>query len=95
MPVDGGNAALADPEFGAKMHQFLAEVKAEAAYFALYEGERTGYMFVDITDASQIPGIAEPLFLWLKAAIEIVPVMTPEDLGKAGPSIASAMKKWG
>ena len=38
--------------------------------------------------------IAEPFFIWLKAEIEFYPVMTPEDLGKAGPAIEAAFKKW-
>jgi hypothetical protein len=46
-------------------------------------------------DASQIPAIAEPFFMWLKAEIEFYPVMTPEDLGKGGSAIEAAGKKWG
>ena len=59
------------------------------------DGQRGGYVVLDLADASQIPAIAEPLFLWLSADVEILPVMTPEDLGKAGPAIAAATKKWG
>jgi hypothetical protein len=93
--VDAGNAALKDPEFGKKMQEYLADVKAEAAYFTSVEGQRGGYVILDMADASQIPAIAEPLFLWLNADIEFLPVMTPEDLGKAGAAIAAAAKKWG
>jgi hypothetical protein len=46
-------------------------------------------------EASQMPAIAEPFFIWLKAEIDFIPVMTLEDLGKAGPSIQAAVKKWG
>lgn len=94
-PVEVGNAVLRDPQFGAKLQQYLADVKAEAAYFTTVEGQRGGYIIVHMEDASKIPAIAEPLFLWLKADIEIIPVMVPEDLAKAGPSIEAAMKKWG
>jgi len=45
-------------------------------------------------DASQIPAFAEPFFHWLNAKVEFLPVMLPEDLAKAGPSIATAVKKW-
>jgi hypothetical protein len=94
-PVDAGNAALKDPEFGKKMQEYLADVKAEAAYFTTVDGQRGGYIVLDLADASQIPAIAEPLFQWLSADVEILPVMTPEDLGKASPAIAAATKKWG
>ena len=38
-------------------------------------------------DASQIPAIAEPLLIGLDATVEIHPVMTAEDLGRATPVI--------
>jgi hypothetical protein len=93
--VDAGNAALRDPKFGEKMKQFLTDVKAEAAYFTAVNGQRGCYIVLQMSDASQIPSIAEPLFLWLKADIEFIPVMTPEDLMKGAPGIESAVKKWG
>ncbi len=94
-PTESGNKILSDPNFGSKMQQLLQEIKAEAAYFTTVNGKRGGYIVTNMTDSSQIPAIAEPMFLWLKAELEFMPVMTPEDLGKAGPSIEAAMKKWG
>jgi hypothetical protein len=95
IPTEAGNVALSDPEFGQKMQAVLKEVGAEAAYFTSMEGQRGGYIVVNMEDASQIPAMAEPFFLWLTAKVEFQPVMTLEDLAKAGPSIASAVKKWG
>jgi hypothetical protein len=46
-------------------------------------------------DASEIPTIAEPWFLAFNAAIEIHPVMRPEDLARAGGAIDKAVKKYG
>ena len=94
-PVDAGNAALRDPNFGKKIQQLLKDIKAEAAYFTAVDGQRGGYVVINMDDASKIPAIAEPFFIWLKADIEFFPVMLPEDLGKAGPDIAAAFKKWG
>jgi hypothetical protein len=45
-------------------------------------------------DASQIPAIAEPWFLAFNACIEIHPVMTPDDLAKAGGAINEAVNKY-
>ena len=92
---EAGNNILKDPLFGKKMQDLLKEVKAEAAYFTTICGNRGGFVVVNIDNASQIPAIAEPFFIWLKAEIEFYPVMTPEDLGKAGPAIEAAFKKWG
>jgi hypothetical protein len=44
---------------------------------------------------SQMAAMAEPLFYWLKADVEFIPVMLPQDLAKAGPAIGAAAKKWG
>jgi len=95
MPIDKGNEALRDPQFGQKMNALLTEIKAEAAYFTAVDGQRGGYVILNMNDASEMPGIAEPFFLWLNADLEFFPVMKPEDLAKAGPSIGAAVKKWG
>ena len=50
---------------------------------------------VNIDEASKMPAIAEPLFYWLKADVEFIPVMVPEDLAKAVSAIDAARKKWG
>jgi hypothetical protein len=95
MGLGEGNNALRDPEFGKKMNGLLAEIKAEAAYFTTIDGKRGGYILVNLNEASEMPKIAEPFFLWLDADIQFIPVMTPEDLQKAGPAIGEAVKKWG
>ena len=95
IPIEAGNAALRDPEFGNKMKALLAEIKAEAAYFTTMNGQRGGYIVVDLKDASALPAVAEPFFLWLNADVTAAPVMKPEDLAKAGPAIGAAVTRWG
>ena len=95
MSIEKGNEALKDPQFGHKMNGLLADIKAEAAYFGTINGQRGAYIVLNLNDASEIPAVAEPFFLWLNADIEFIPVMRPEDLGKAGPAIGDVVKKWG
>ncbi len=57
--------------------------------------QRTGFVFLDMQDASQIPAIAEPWFLAFNSQVEIHPVMVPDDLTKAGKAIEQAVKKYG
>ena len=92
MPVEAGNSAAKN---GFKsIPEILKELKPEAAYFYEENGKRTGLLVIDLKDPSQIPGVAEPFFLALNAAVEFHPVMTPEDLKKAAPAIAKAVKKY-
>jgi hypothetical protein len=67
------------------MDPILADLKPEAAYFADDNGKRTGFIFFDLKDTSQIPAIAEPWFLAFDAHIELHPAMNLDDLKKATP----------
>ena len=93
-PVGKGNEEISDPQFGKKMSDLLGEVKAEAAYFTTIGGQRGAYIVVNMSDASEMPAIAEPFFIWLNADVDWFPVMKPEDLAKAGPAIGAAAAKW-
>jgi hypothetical protein len=86
---------MRDPKFGEKMQALLKDLKAEAAYFTTVKGHRGGYIVVNMDDASQMVPMLEPLFFWFKANVKLIPVMLPEDLAKAGPAMAKAIKKWG
>ena len=74
--------------------QFDADLKPEAAYFAADNGKRTGFIFFDLKDASQIPAVAEPWFLAFDAHVEFHPAMNLEDLKKATPGIEKAVKNY-
>jgi hypothetical protein len=93
LPVEPFNSAVRDGSAGAKMRRILEDLKPEAAYFTAVDGHRGGILIIDLPDASKIPTIAEPWFLNFHATCHFSPVMTPEDLGKAG--LEALGKKWG
>jgi hypothetical protein len=96
IPVDAGNAAANAGTLGSTVEQILADLKPEAAYFfADDSGQRSGSIVFDMKDASQIPAVAEPWFLAFNATVSLRPVMSPQDLAKAGPSIGKAAKQYG
>ena len=94
IPVESGNAAAKSGKLGATIQSILADLKPEAVYFTDNNGQRAGFIFLEMKDASEIPAIAEPWFLAFNASIELHPVMVPEDLAKAGGSIENAVKKY-
>ncbi len=92
-PTESGNKLLSDPEFGARLSQLISEMSPEAVYLTPLGGRRGGYVVVNLDDASQIAGYAEPFFHWLNAEVEYIPVMTPEDLSRA--DLEGTIRKWG
>ena len=95
IPVESGNAAAKAGTLGSTIQSILEEQKPEAAYFTDDRGQRTGFLFLQMQDASQIPAIAEPWFLAFNASLEFHPVMIPADLAKASNAIEKAVKKYG
>jgi len=95
IPVEAGNVAAKAGKLGDTIQSILGDLKPEAAYFTDDNGQRTGFLFLEMEDTSQIPAIAEPWFLAFNAAIEFHPVMRPEDLAKASGAIEKAVGKYG
>jgi hypothetical protein len=93
--IEAGNKLARDGTLGTTVQSILEELKPEAAYFLGDKGKRTAFLIVNMDDASQIPAVAEPWFLACNASVEFTPVMTAEDLAKAGPAIEQAVRKYG
>ena len=94
IPVEAGNAAINEGSLPKTIESILADLKPEAAYFAEENGKRTGFIFFDLKDPSQIPGVAEPWFLAFDAHVELRPAMNLDDLKKATPGIEKAVKNY-
>jgi len=96
IPTVEGNAGIVDGSLPATFEKILAELKPEAAYFTDEDGMRTGLLFFDMKDTSEIPKIAEPWMLAFNAKISFRPVMSREDLKAAMPGIQAAVVSfWG
>ncbi len=96
IPVEAGNAAAKAGTLGSTVEKILADLKPEAAYFFPDDnGQRSGSIVFDMKDSSQIPAIAEPWFLAFNAKISLRPVMNPQDLATASPSITKAGQQYG
>jgi len=96
IPVEAGNAAAKAGTLASTCERILADLKPEAAYFfADDNGQRTGSIVFDMKETSQIPAIAEPWFLAFNAQVTFRPVMNPQDLATASPSIGKAVQQFG
>ena len=95
MSTEKANDLARQGKLGSTIQSILADLKPEAAYFLEEDGQRTGLIFFDLAEPSQIPAVAEPWFLAFNARITLRPAMVPEDLGKGAPAIEAAVKKYG
>ena len=68
LPVERGNAAIGDGMIAKTLETIMIQLKPEAAYFGPTDGKRSGMVFFDLAEPSQIVEVVEPLFLNLNAA---------------------------
>ena len=94
IPTESGNAAVRNGSLQSTIKGILEDLKPEAAYFAEENGKRTGYIFFDMKESSQLPTIAEPWFLALNAEITVRPAMNQQDLATAASAMDKAAKSW-
>jgi hypothetical protein len=94
IPVETGNAAAKKGTLGSTIEKIVADMKPEAVYFAEENGLRTGYIFFQMTESSELAAVAEPWFLAFNATLTVKPAMTPKDLAKAAPAIKRAAKSY-
>jgi len=96
IPVEAGNAAAKAGTLGSTVEKILQDLKPEAAYFFVDDnGHRSGSIIFDMKDSSEIPAVAEPWFLAFNAKVSFRPIMNPQDLAKAAPSIGKAADRYG
>jgi hypothetical protein len=81
-PTDSGNKVVQDPNFLTKLEEYMNKVRPEAAYFMPIEGHRAGAFIVNVESNEQLPAMVEPLFQWWGANVDVVPVMTFDELKK-------------
>ncbi len=94
IPTEAGNRAAKEGTLGKTIQRILGEQKPEAAYFVAENGQRCGYLILNIESTSKIPSIAEPWFLAFNASVEMKPAMVIEDLQKASQDIAASVKNY-
>ena len=91
IPVEAGNKAVKDGSLAHLMKGAMGRLKPEASYFRVDNGSRTSLFFFNMQDASQLPVIAEPLFMGMNVSLAMSPVMNADDLQKG---LAEAAKNF-
>jgi hypothetical protein len=86
IPVERGNETAQDGTQLQAIESLVKATNSEAAYFTMIDGERGGYIFFEEADQAQLTRLNEPMLAALDAAIEIVPVLTIDDLKRGLPN---------
>jgi hypothetical protein len=94
IPTESGNQRILDGSLSNTIESILNDLSPEAAYFAEDHGARTGFIFCNLKDESEIPRVVEPFFLAFGAQVELHPAMTLADLKKAAPGFENAVRKF-
>ncbi len=94
IPTEGGNEALKGGRIGKLLPQLMEDLKPEAAYFYPHDGLRAGHFIINMSDSSQIVEVSERIWFALRGSVELVPVMSAEDIQKGLPSVPGIVAKY-
>jgi len=94
IPVNEGNELVKSGKIGQNFHSLIEDFKPEAAYFFPENGQRSGFMIVNMTDSSDLARVAESFWIGLHADISVTPVMNGEDLAKGLDGIEGIIKRY-
>ncbi len=83
-----------DPNLQNRVDTVMGDIRPEATYFTIEDGQRTLYFIVNVDNPEDMPNIAEPLWLSWKADVTFLPAFTPEDMEKAMGVVGEMAKKY-
>ena len=96
IPIDKGNELVRSGEIGNVLQAIVEEHKPEAAYFYPNDaGERAGALVVEMQKGTDLPKIAEALFLGLNARVSMRPCFGLDDMESLGEAIGPVIEKYG
>jgi len=93
MPNEPFNTLIKKGTVGKVLEKILSDLKPEAAYFTLENGERSALLVININRPGDYVKYAEPFFLEFNARINYEIIMSPEELKNSG--IEEIGKKYG
>ncbi|MFC6631766.1 hypothetical protein [Microbulbifer taiwanensis] len=80
IPVDKGNAGVADGSLPAAIEEFVKAANPEAAYFHLSDGKRAATFIFEEKEQAKLVEYNETFFEVMNAEICIQPVLLLEEL---------------
>jgi len=94
IPVNDGNELVKTGKIGQNLHSLMEDFKPEATYFFPENGQRSGFMIINVNDSSDLAKVAESFWFGLRADVTVTPVMNGEDLSKGLGDIEGIIKRY-
>ena len=94
IPLSAGNELVSSGKIGQNFNSLIEQFKPEASYFFAENGQRSGFMVIEMGDSSDLARVAESFWFGLQADISVTPVMNGEDLAKGLGDIDSVVKRY-
>src|SRR5690349_11943818 len=94
IPTESGNDLVASGKIGELFGKLMEDLHPEAVYAYPEAGERGGIIIVNGESGQDVAKLIEPLWLGLGASVELIPVMTGEDLMGVLPSLQEAARRY-
>jgi hypothetical protein len=93
-PTDGGNDIVGSGKIAQIFEKLMADITPEAAYFYSVDGQRGGHVVINMTDSSEVAGVAERFWIGLKAQVTMTPVMNAAELQKGLAGMGDIVKRF-
>ncbi len=93
-PNNPGNELVRSGRIEQIFGKIMEDLKPEVAYFFPENGMRAGLLVINAQDSSDVAKTAEPFFLGLGAEVDLVPVMSGEDLQKGLSGMQSLVERY-
>ena len=93
-PAEIGNESLRSGNMQKAFQSLMGDLKPEAAYLYPEAGQRGGIIIFNMEKEADIAKACEPLWFAFGADVELMPVMTPDDLMSALGQIDDIRRKY-
>lgn len=94
--VAPGSDLIRSGKLNTSFERLMEDLKPEAAYFFTNrDGDRSGLVFFDLPESSNILNVVESFAFGLGARVTLTPVMSAEDIQKGFESLPAVIERFG
>lgn len=93
--AESGNEILRSGRINTLLQQIMEDLKPEAAYFYAEEGQRAGHFIINAQESVDVVRVCEPFWFGLNADVELIPVMSGDDMQNGLGALQGIIQRYG